>query len=276
MKKAILITSFGTSHLDTLEKTIKVIEDEVREKYKNEYEVFRAFTSHMIIKSLKENYDINVMTPEEALEGIKLRGFEKVIVQPLHIIPGEEYDYIKRVVDNYKDSFKDLIIGRPLLYFQSEEVNLDYDDLINKLKEVMPKKENILLVGHGTNHPAGSCYGCLQNRLRELDYDNAFIGTVEGYPSIEGVIKTLKKYNIREINLTPFLLVAGDHAKNDIFSEEEQSWYLRLKEEGIEVKKIFKGLGEYKEIRNIYLKHLEDAINGKYEGAGESKKGIAN
>jgi len=276
MKKAILITSFGTSHLDTLDKTIVVIEKEVEEKYKNEYDVFRAFTSHMIIKSLKDKYDMNAMTPEEALKNLKLCGYDEVVVQPLHIIPGEEYDYIKRVVNSYKESFKNLIIGRPLLYFQSEEVNLDYDDLIDELKKVMPKGENVLLVGHGTNHPASSCYGCLQNRFRELDYDNAFVGTVEGYPSIEGVIKTLKKYNVKEINLTPFLLVAGDHAKNDIFSEEEESWYLRLKEEGIEVKKIFKGLGEYKEIRNIYLRHLEEAINGKYEGMGESKKGIMN
>lgn len=276
MKKAILITSFGTSHLDTLDKTIVVIEKEVEEKYRNEYDIFRAFTSHMIIKSLKDKYDMNVMTPEEALKSLKLCGYDEVIVQPLHIIPGEEYDYIKRVVNSYKESFKNLIIGRPLLYFQSEEVNLDYDDLIDELKKVMPKGENVLLVGHGTNHPASSSYGCLQNRFRELDYDNAFVGTVEGYPSIEGVIKTLKKYNVKEINLTPFLLVAGDHAKNDIFSEEEESWYLRLKEEGIEVKKIFKGLGEYKEIRNIYLRHLEEAISGKYEGMGESKKGIMN
>ncbi|MNM30161.1 Sirohydrochlorin cobaltochelatase [compost metagenome] len=276
MKKAILITSFGTSHLDTLDKTIVVIEKEVEEKYKNEYDVFRAFTSHMIIKSLKDKYDMNVMTPEEALKNLKLCGYDEVVVQPLHIIPGEEYDYIKRVVNSYKESFKNLIIGRPLLYFQSEEVNLDYDDLIDELKKVMPKGENVLLVGHGTNHPASACYGCLQNRFRELDYDNAFVGTVEGYPSIEGVIKTLKKYNVKEINLTPFLLVAGDHAKNDIFSEEEESWYLRLKKEGIEVKKIFKGLGEYKEIRNIYLRHLEEAISGKYEGMGESKKGIMN
>lgn len=274
MKKAILITSFGTSHLDTLEKTISVIEKQIEDKYSNEYSVLRSFTSHMIIKSLKEKYDMSVMTPEEALGNLREEGYEEVIVQPLHIIPGEEYDYIKRVVNIHKPYFKNLIIGRPLLYFQSEEVNLDYDDLINELKRVMPKGENVLFVGHGTNHPASSCYGCLQNRFRELDYDNAFVGTVEGYPSIEGVIKTLKKYDIKEINLTPFLLVAGDHAKNDIFSEEEESWVLRLRQEGIKVNNIFKGLGEYQGIRNLYLKHLEDAINGRYKGMGESKKGI--
>lgn len=274
MKKAILITSFGTTHLDTLEKTIAAIEKEVEEKYSKEYKVLRAFTSHMIIRRLREKYDMNVSTPEEVLKDLQELGYEEVILQPIHMIPGEEYDYIKRVVNKYENSFKRLSLGRPLLYFQSEEVTFDYDTLIKELMKNINKDENILFVGHGTNHPASACYGCLQNRFRELGYENAYIGTIEGYPSIDGVINTLKRYDVKELYLAPFLIVAGDHAKNDIFSDEEDSWATILTEAGIKVNKIVKGLGEYKGIRNIYLSHLEDTINGKYDGMGQSKKGL--
>ena len=102
MKKAILVVSFGTSHLDALKNSIEKIENKIKDEFK-EYEVFRAFTAHSIIKKLKERDNLNILTPEEALEDLKAKGFEEVIVQPLHIIPGEEFDYIKGVVENKKE-----------------------------------------------------------------------------------------------------------------------------------------------------------------------------
>ena len=275
MKKAILVISFGTSHLDTLQKTIEKVEGDIKKRFEGEYEVIRAFTAHKIIKKLKEKHGLEIQTPEEALEMLSRDNFEEVVIQPLHLIAGEEFDYIKKVTKQYEDKFKSLILSRPMLYFECEEERTrDYSNLAKALKEFLPKKENYILIGHGTNHPAGASYGCLQNIFADNDMDNFFVGTVEGYPSYEVTLKRLKKANAKNVLLIPLLLVAGDHAKNDIAGDDEDSWKSMLLEEGFNVEVFLHGLGEFDEISKLYLNHLEDAMSMELRGLGETKKGV--
>lgn len=278
LKKAILVVSFGTSYENTRKLTIEKIEKLIKEKYK-EYEVRRAFTSHVVIRKLMEKYSIVVDAPEEALKKLREEGFEDVVVQPLHLIPGAEYDYIKNVVEAFKreGSFKHIDLGRPALFFKGEEERFpdDYSIFTEALKKQISEDKVVVLMGHGTNHPANSVYSCLQYVLRDKGLDNVFIGTIEGYPSLNHVINSLKNKNIKEITLMPLLLVAGEHAINDMSGENEDSWESILKKEGVKVNIYMHGLGENSKIQEIYVKHLEDVIANKYTNIGKTKKGVS-
>ena len=272
MKKAILVVSFGTSHLDALNNSIKKIEDSIEESFK-EYDIFRSFTSHMIVRKLKEKYNMEVLFPEDALKELENKGYEEVIVQPLHIIPGEEFDYIKHMVEEYKASFKKIDIGRPIFYYEGfEEGPDDYSTFVEAMKDLIEDNSPCVFVGHGSANPSNAVYGCLQSVLEDKDYEEAFVGTVEGYPNFSNVLKRVKKRNIKNLTIIPLMVVAGDHAKNDMASEEEDSWKSRFKEEGIEAKVILKGLGEYKSFGKLYINRIKDVIEGTYKGLGETKK----
>ena len=273
-KKAILVVSFGTTYKQTRKLTIERIEDCIKDKFKD-YEIRRAFTSHIVIKKLKNLCDIFVDNPEEALERLYKDGFSEVVVQPLHIIPGEEYDYISNVVDAYriKNCFKNITLGRPLLYFKGEDtIPDDYSIMVEALKTQFSDNENVIFMGHGTKHHANAVYSCLQSVLRDYGLNNIFIGTIEGYPTINNIITYLKEKEIKQVTLMPMLLVAGDHVINDMASDEEDSWKSILEKEGFKVKIYFHGLGENPKIQNIYVKHLEDAILNKYIKVQQKKK----
>ncbi|MPQ42932.1 sirohydrochlorin cobaltochelatase [Clostridium tarantellae] len=272
MKKAILVVSFGTSYLDALKNSIEKIENYIGHTFK-EYRIQRAFTSNMIIKSIKKKHNIDILTPEEALLKLKSEGVEDVIVQPLHIIPGEEFQYVKNVVDKYLNSFKSIKIGRPIFYFQGiEELPQDYTLFIESVKHLFNDVESTVLFGHGSANPSNSCYGCLQAVLQDEGYDNVFVGTVEGYPNFNNVLKTLKRKNIKKVKLVPLMVVAGDHAKNDMASEEEDSWKSMLESEGIKVKVHLSGLGELDSFNELYINRINDVIKHRYIGAGNTKK----
>lgn len=272
MKKAILVVSFGTSHVDALRNSIEKIENRIREEFK-EYKVFRAFTAHRIIKKLKERNNLDILTPEEGLESLKKQGFEEVIVQPLHLIPGEEFDYIKGIVEKNKENFRELKLGRPIFFYQGiNGLPEDYSMFINSIKYVFQGEESVILFGHGTEHPANAVYGMLQTVLIDEDYENVFIATLEGYPTIENVVKKLKKKGIKKTKLIPLLLVCGDHVKNDMASDEENSLKSKLQKEGIEVTLHMHGLGEYDSFKELYINRIYDSIENKYINAGRTKK----
>ena len=272
MKKAILVVSFGTSHMDALKNSIEKIENKIKEEFK-EYDVYRAFTAHMIIKKIKNRDGINIPTPEEALEELREKGYEEVLVQPLHIIPGEEFDYIKGIVKIHKDDFKSIKIGRPIFYYQGMDgLPKDYSLFIESIKEVLENEESVVLFGHGTAHYGNAVYGMLQTVLVDEDYDNVFVATVEGYPSIESCIKRMKKKNIKKTKLVPLLLVAGDHAKNDMASDEDDSLKSMLEREGIEVRLHMHGLGEFDKFGHLYINRIHDLIEERYLDAGKTKK----
>lgn len=274
MKKAILVTSFGTSYEDTRVKTLDAIENKIREEFGNEYEVRRAYTSHRIIKKLKERDGILIDTPKEAVEKLKSEGFDEVIVQPTHIIPGEEYDYIKgAITHNFRGEFKKLSVGRPLLYYKCEEEGPDdYSEVVEAVSCEINKHENIVFMGHGTNHPVTAAYSCLENVMRDHGFDNAHVATVEGYPTLERAIESLEEKGAKEVTLIPFLIVAGDHARNDMASDEEDSWKSILESKGYKVNILLKGLGEYEGIQKIFVNRVKDAISEEFKTLGKTKK----
>lgn len=260
MKKAIIVVSFGTSYLESIEKSIGKIEEGIRERFE-EYEVYRAFTSHRIIKKLKEKHNIIVPTPEEILDELQSRGYEEIIIQPLHIIPGEEFQYITRVRDEYKNKFNTLHVGRPVFYYEGiKDIPNDYSLFIESIKDLI-NDNNVVMVGHGTPHPSNAVYGCLQCVLEDKGYDNVFIGTVKGYPTFESVLNRLNKRNIKEVTIVPLMLVAGGHAINDMASDNEYSWKSMLEANGIKVNMYLHGLGEHKGFNNLYIQRIDDIIH---------------
>lgn len=273
MKKAILVVSFGTSHLDTLRVTIEKAENQIRDHF-NDYDIYRAFTSHKIIRKLREKYEMFIDTPEEVMAKLYEDDYEDVIIQPLHIIPGEEYIYINKIGEAYKDKFRSVKMGRPIFYYQGiENLPQDYSLFIEATKKLYEENNAVVYVGHGTAHSANAVYGCLQTVFEDEGYENVFVGTVEGYPNFEAVLKRLKRKNIDEVTLAPLMVVVGDHAKNDMASDEEGSWKSMLEKEGIKVNIYLKGLGENERFNQLYINRIEDLINERYIGIGETKKG---
>lgn len=257
-KKGILVVSFGTSYADTRKVTIEACENKIAENFPD-YEVRRAFTSNIIIKVLKDRDKITVNTPKEALTKMQEEGFSEVVVQPLHIIPGEEYnEKILKTVDEFKDSFKSLSVGRPILYGIE-----DYKDAVEALKVQLPElkaNQAVVLMGHGTEHPANASYACLQSVIEDEGL-NVIVGTVEGYPALSDVIKKLKARDIKEVTLMPYMVVAGDHASNDMAGDEEDSWKSILKKEGFVVNTYLHGLGENPEYQKLYVERVQNAID---------------
>lgn len=252
-KKAILVVSFGTSHLDTLEKTIQVFEYEVREEFP-ECKVYRAFTSGMILRKLERTEQLKIDTVEEALKRIASDGYEEVIVQPTHIINGIENDRMMEVLMEHMGLFRKISVGKPLL--TSVE---DYKKSIHAVMAETPLAEDevLVLMGHGTDHHANSAYPTLEYTFHALGYNQVLVGTVESFPELKNVIEKLEISGRRKVVLMPFMLVAGDHAKNDMAGDED-SWKSELESLGYEVRVILKGLGEFEGIRKILIEHIEN------------------
>lgn len=272
MKKAILVVSFGTSYLEPLKNSIENVENKIRNQFKD-YDVHRAFTSHMIIKKLEIVHGLIVEKPEELLERLYIEGYEEVIIQPLHIIPGEEFSYIKNIEVYFKDKFKSIKVGRPIFYYQGiEGLPEDYSLFIKSIKGIIEGEEAVVMMGHGTVHPSNAVYGALQSVLNDEGYKNVFVGTVKGYPNFTSVLNKIKKRGIKKVLLMPLMLVAGNHAINDMTSKKDNSWKSMLEAEGIEVKLWIKGLGEVDEFAQLYIDRVDDLINNRYIETGEIKK----
>ena len=243
MKKAILVTSFGTSHRDTREKCLDLIQREVEEKYGSE-NVERAYTSRIIRRIIEKNEGIHIFDQKEGLKALKDRGFEKIITMSLHILDGIEYSKLD-------DKFGK--ISKPLLAddedFKKIVENKEFNDLEGD--------DAIVFMGHGTESEADYTYQKLQDEYLKAGKNNIFIATVEGKVTIKDVIEKMKGKGFRNILLKPLMIVAGDHAKNDMSSDDEDSWKTILKNEGYEVTSVLKGMGEYEFIRKMFMDKLE-------------------
>ncbi len=256
-KKAILLVSFGTSYNDTREVTL----DAALEDYKAEfsgYDVYRAFTAQIIIDKLKERDDMDVMNVSEAFEMLKKEGYGTVLVQSLHVMNGAEYHEIIKAAIPYGNAFKDLKFGWAML--TSHE---DYVAAAEAMATTFPEMnegEAVVLMGHGTHHHANAVYACFEKTFHTMGYDNVFVGTVEGFPTLDDVVKELEKNNIKKVTLMPMMMVAGDHASNDMAGDEEDSWKVMLKQKGYEVDIYLHGMGEIKAIRDLFIKHTEEMI----------------
>lgn len=254
-KKGILVVSFGTSHLDTLEKSIEAIEKQIQEEFPSYY-VYRAFTSEMIIRKLKKKEQLFIPSVKEAMEQMAEEGIEQVIVQPTHIINGIENDKMLSDIMEYTEKFRKISIGKPLLTGVE-----DYKKAIHAVMAEVPLENNeaLILMGHGTDHHANAAYPALEYTFHLLGYNQVFIGTVEGFPELRNVMTKLEISGIKQVTLMPFMIVAGDHAKNDMTGDED-SWQAQFEDAGYEVKTVLKGLGELKGIRNIFSDHIEAVL----------------
>ena len=244
MKKAILVTSFGTSHKDTRKKCLDSIQREVAEKYGNE-NVERAYTSGIIRRIIEKNEGIHIFDQKEGLKVLKDKGFEEIITMSLHILDGIEYSKLD-------DKFGK--ISKPLLVTDEDFQKVVNDEEFNSTEG----NDAIVFMGHGSESSADSTYQRLQEEYVKAGKDNIFIATVEGQVTIEDVIQKLKGRGFSKILLKPFMIVAGDHAKNDMASDEEDSWKTILQNEGYEVTPVLKGMGEYKFIRNMFMDKLQE------------------
>jgi sirohydrochlorin cobaltochelatase len=255
--KAILVVSFGTSYLDALDKNIRVIEDTIQDAYPD-YKVYRAFTSKMIIKKLKSVHNLHIDTVPEAVERMIKDGIHELVVQPTHIINGTENDIMLDEIRQQQEHFTSIQFGMPLLSSTN-----DYFKVVDIIaSQYKPSDSDVLvLMGHGTDHYANSTYPALDYTFKQQGYNNIFVGTVEGYPEIDNVVALVNAYKPAKVILLPLMLVAGDHAQNDMAGDDDDSWKVIFTEEGFEVETIIKGLGELKEIQELYLEHLKEALS---------------
>lgn len=263
-KDAIVVMTFGTTFKDTREKTIDATVKEIQAKHPNT-KVVTAYTSHIIINRVKKNEGITYPTPEEALEQLKKEGYTRVALTSLDVIPGMEYNYDMGVYQNYKDQFKKMTLGTPLMYWQGQEDQADdVAETIKAMATQFPKQgkqDAILIMAHGTPQVSNAYYSVIQAKLDEMGYKNVYIYTVEGWPSLDTVLPKLKKNGIKHVTLMPFMMVAGDHANNDMAGSEPDSHKSILEKAGYKVDAYIHGIGENAAIRDLYAQRAEDAWN---------------
>ena len=258
-EKAVLVVSFGTTHLDTLEKTICPIERDIAAGMPGRVQ-HRAFTSGMILDRLARR-GLEVDDVPRALERLAGEGCTDVVLQPTHIMNGDEFDKLCAQAEPFRARFARMAFGRPLLTTLG-----DYRDLTGVLAGLLPAPEEgtaHVFMGHGSEHYANAAYCQLEYMLRDGGRTDAVVGTVEGYPGLEEVLRRLEeKRTVRAVTLHPLMVVAGDHAKNDLAGDGPESWRSRLLVRGYRVDCVLKGLGEYPQLRALFLRHALEAENG--------------
>ncbi len=253
MKKAILAVSYGTTYPDALRDSVEAVENAFRESFPD-YTVYRAFTGKKTMEMLEEKH-MHVDSVEQALEKLAVDGYEEVIIQPTHVIGGSEFESVCSTAKAYENRFSTVKIGAPLL--QKPE---DIETLCRFFAEkYLNLADAVVLMGHGSDHHANKLYTDFGDTCRRLGYCSLFIATLEAKPSIDDIIPQLKDGGYKNIIITPLLFVAGGHACKDMAGDGENSWKSRLEAEGFTVNAIVKGLGEYSEIRQLYVKHLYEA-----------------
>ena len=261
-KDAIVVMSFGTTFKDTRAKTIDATVDAIKAAHPNT-KVITAFTSHIIRDRIQQKEGITYPTPEEALAELKKDGYTRVALASLDVIPGMEYNYDAAVYNLYKNNFKKMTLGTSLMYWMGQENQTD--QVIETLKAVqsqfpkLGKEDAVLIMAHGTPDPSNAYYSVIQDRIHTLGMKNVFIYTVEGTPNLEQVIPQLKLHGIKHVTLMPFMMVAGDHANNDMAGAEPDSHKSILEKEGFKVDTYLHGLGENQNIRNLFVERANES-----------------
>ena len=250
MKKALLCVSFGTS-VPEARAGIDAVARVLRDGFSDS--VFElAFTSPTIRKILKSRGE-EICSVPEAFEKLLEQGVTDVTVQPTHLLYGIEYDKIRDQVAIYRDKFQSVILGRPLV--------ADTEDM-KKLAEVLAQQypprdgEALVLFGHGTDHAYNAVYPAMQTAFNLMGRKDVIVGTVEGWPALADVMKELEEGRFRAVRLVPMMLVAGDHAMNDMAGQDEDSWKSVLEGKGYSVSCVMSGLGVLDCVQQMYLQHL--------------------
>lgn len=261
-KPVILVVSFGTSYASSRHATIGAIESDIREAFPT-YDVRRAFTAQIIIDHIEKDTGRHIDNFEEAMDKIVADGVTEVVVQPTHLMDGYEYSDVKKSLADYEDKFDKVALGAPLLATHEDQVAV-----AEAIKAAMQKYEDegtaICLMGHGTEAESNSVYATMQDVFDSLGYTNYFVATVEAEPTFQDVAKAAKDAGYTKAVLRPLMVVAGDHATNDMAdTEDPESFVSIMAAAGFEVESVIEGLGQLADIDEIYVAHVQAAIDAK-------------
>ena len=260
-KDAIVVLSFGTTYKDQREKSIDATVKAIQAAHPNT-KVVTAFTSHIVLKHIMENEGkCDYQTPEQTLDSLKREGYTRIALVSLDVIPGMEYKYDVALFHEYKTQFKKMTLATPLMYWQGQEDQRDdVEEVMRSLHLPAYKKGTaILLMAHGTPDPSNAYYSVMQEKLRAMKRNDVHIYTVEGWPRLEDWAGKLKMHKVEKIILMPLMMVAGDHANNDMAGDEEDSHKVILQNMGFKVETRLQGLGENKKIRDIFVERANEA-----------------
>ena len=276
-KDAMVVMSFGTTMKETRDKTINPTIDAIKAALPG-VKVVTAYTSHIIIDRVKANEGLEIPTPEKALEQLKAEGYTRIALATLDVIPGMEYSYKSAIYNIYRDQFKKMTFGTPLLYWQGQEDQPDdIKDFAEALSTQFPKlgkADAVLVMAHGTPHPANAYYSVVQDRFNSLEKGNIHVYSVEGWPSLEDVIPKLKAEKVKNVTLMPMMMVAGDHANNDMAGDEEDSHKSILEKEGFKVTPYIPGLGENAAVQKMFVNHALESWEALTGTAKEQSTGM--
>ncbi len=260
-KDAIVVLSFGTTFKDQRDKAIDATAKAIQAAHPNA-KVVTAFTSHIVLKHIKENEGkCDYLTPEQTLEQLKREGYTRIALVSLDVIPGIEYKYDVALFHEFKTQFKKMTLATPLMYWQGQENQRDdVTQVLESLNLPAYKKGTaILLMAHGTPDPSNAYYSVMQEKLRRMKRSDVHIYTVEGWPRLDDWADKLKMHKVNRIILMPLMMVAGDHANNDMAGDEDDSHKMILQKMGFKVETHLQGLGENKKIRDIFVERADEA-----------------
>lgn len=257
-KRAILVAGVGTSDMNALQNSIGAIETKIQEAFPG-YEVRRAFLSEGVIKRLVSR-GISVDTPGQALDRLAAEGIREVVVQPAHIIRGEETEKLSRVCGEKAHLFDSLNIAAPLL--SEAEDFLAVARILADEYASAPPDTALVFIGHGSRlHTGNAAFATLNNLLKKQGYMHAFVGIIGAYPDAGAMLQTVITAGYKKALLVPLMLTAGSHAKSDLAGDAEGSWKSIFKHAGITVSALLRGLGEYPAIQALYCAHIRNTCN---------------
>ena len=278
-EKELLVVSFGTSFNDSRTTDIKGIEDALAQAFPD-WSVRRAFTAQIIINHVQARDGEKIDNMDQALERAVANGVKTLVVQPTHLMHGAEYDEMCEALDAYKDKIENIVVAEPLLGEVGNDatvINADKEAVAKavvdtavadgKFESIAKAAEDgtaLVLMGHGTAHVAKVTYSQMQTQMEKLGYKNVFIGTVEGEPeetSCEAVIEAVKAAGYTKVVLRPLMVVAGDHANNDMAGDDEDSWKSMVEAAGLTVECQIAGLGRIDAVQELYVAHTQAAID---------------
>lgn len=255
----LLVLSFGTSYNDSRRLTIGAIEDQLEKSFPD-YSVRRGFTANIVIDHVEKRDGEKIDDINESLKRAVDNGVKNLVVQPTHLMNGLEYDELKSDIAQYSDAFDKIAIGQPLLS-SDEDFSRVENAIVDWTKDYDDGETAIVFMGHGTSADSNSVYQKMQDLLTKDGHTNYFIGTVEATPSLDDVMAAVKKGNYKRVVLEPLMVVAGDHANNDMAGDDEDSWKSQFEAAGYQVECLLRGLGENETIRQIYVEHAQAAID---------------
>lgn len=260
--KGILFVSFGTTYQTAKEKQIDAVADYIQKQFPA-CRIAQAYTSNMVRAGLAKQ---GVEMPDVAggLQLLVQQGVTQVFVQPSHLLPGLEFDKLCRAAEACRHLFKKMDIGKPLMAYTQ-----DAHDLADILADEYPYKKDtaVVLMGHGTTQPVNTAYAAMDYHFSALGRHDLYVGTVEAYPALDTVIKCMQSRQYSKVVLAPLMLVAGDHAVNDMAGKEPDSWASRLRQAGYEVECRLTGLGELEAVQQMYVEHIRQRDEGGVDGS---------